>query len=119
MPLALSFAVFTALAFGASDFFGGIGAGRLGVARGTLITFAVAAVVAVIALPFAGGVFSADAVRWGLLAGVFEIAGLLAFYAALVAGALTVLVLLTTGATFLMQLGARWADPRRRGSDAA
>lgn len=86
MLVALSLAVFTALSFGASDFFGGIGAGRLGVARGTLTTFALAAVLAAIALPFAGGVFSADALRWGLLAGVFEIAGLLAFYAALVAG---------------------------------
>jgi peptide/nickel transport system permease protein len=38
---------------------------------------------------------------------------------ALVAGALAVLTLLTTGATFLMQLGARWADPRRRRSGAA
>jgi peptide/nickel transport system permease protein len=37
---------------------------------------------------------------------------------ALVAGALAVLTLLTAGATFLMQLGARWADPRRRGSGA-
>jgi len=33
---------------------------------------------------------------------------------ALVAGALAVLILLTAGTTFLMQLGARWADPRRR-----
>ncbi|MCL2796016.1 MAG: DMT family transporter [Microbacteriaceae bacterium] len=86
MLFALAAAVFSALAFGASDFFGGIGAGRLGVARGTLLTFALATAVALIALPIAGGAFSGSALRWGLLAGVFEIAGMLAFYAALVAG---------------------------------
>ncbi|MBN9305281.1 MAG: hypothetical protein BGO82_02220 [Devosia sp. 67-54] len=37
----------------------------------------------------------------------------------LVAGALAVLILLTSGTTFLTQLGSRWADPRRRGQDAA
>lgn len=86
MIIAVFVALASAASYGVSDFLGGLGALRLRVARSTLVGYLVATVVVALALPFSGGVWSAGAIRWGALTAVFAITGVLAFYAALVSG---------------------------------
>lgn len=86
MILAILTALAAAAAYGGGDFYGGVSAARLRVAPTSLITYGLAAATAAIALLFAGGAWSVAAVEWGALAGLFAIIGSLAFFAALVAG---------------------------------
>lgn len=84
LPVILS--LLAALSYGVSDFAGAVGARRLKVLPGTTVTYALAVVVLLIALPIIGGQWSYDAVLWGALAGLAAIVGFVAFYAALAAG---------------------------------
>lgn len=86
MILTLSLALACALAYGVSDFFGAVGARRLRVLPGTTITYVIALLTLLVALPIVGGAWSGETVFWGALAGVVAILGFLAFYAALAAG---------------------------------
>ncbi len=86
MLVAILAALGAAAAYGVSDFYGGLGAARLRVVRGTALGYLLATATAALALPLTGGVWSAEGTGWGVLAGVLAIAGMLAFYAAMVAG---------------------------------
>ncbi len=88
--LTVTLSLATALSYGVSDFFGAVGARRLRVLPGTTITYVVAMVTILAALPIVGGAWSAQTVLWGALAGVAAIAGFLVFYAALAAGPMSV-----------------------------
>ncbi|CAN5263538.1 DMT family transporter [soil metagenome] len=84
-------AVTAAVIYGVSDFFGGLAARRLTTLRSTLIAYACASGVIVVAWPFAGGAITPGAAVAGSVAGMFAIAGFLAFYAALAIGPISVL----------------------------
>jgi drug/metabolite transporter (DMT)-like permease len=86
MILAILTALAAAAAYGGGDFYGGVSAARIRVAPTSLVTYGLAGVTAAIALLFAGGSWTLAAVEWGALAGLFAIIGSLAFFAALVAG---------------------------------
>jgi drug/metabolite transporter (DMT)-like permease len=74
------------MSYGVSDFFGGVSSARLRVAPTSFVTYGLATAVAGVALLFAGGTWSVPAVAWGAFSGLFALAGTLAFYAAMVAG---------------------------------
>jgi drug/metabolite transporter (DMT)-like permease len=89
--IVLVMAIAAALVYGVSDFFGGIAARRLRTFPSTLITYAVATVVIVVAWPLVPGTWTVGAAGTGSLAGVFAIVGFLAFYAALAIGPISLL----------------------------
>lgn len=84
-----------ALVYGAADFFGGLAAKRL---RSIVVT-AVAALSGLVALliaqPFIGGLWTASAVGWGILAGVFGMLAIVLLYACLAIGPMSILSPLT------------------------
>jgi len=86
MILAVLLALACAASYGVSDFFGGVSSTRFRVAPTSLVTYGLATAGAAVGLLFAGGRWSAAALGWAGLAGLFAIAGTLAFYGALVAG---------------------------------
>ncbi|MFC4244304.1 EamA family transporter [Gryllotalpicola reticulitermitis] len=90
MLIAVFVALASAASYGVSDFYGGISSARLRVAPTSLIGYGCAAVTALVALMFVGGDWSLGAVGWGALAGVLSITGTLLFYAALIAGPISI-----------------------------
>lgn len=84
-----------ALVYGAADFFGGLAAKRL---RSIVVT-AVAALSGLVALliaqPLVGGLWTAAAVGWGILAGVFGMLAIVLLYACLAIGPMSILSPLT------------------------
>jgi drug/metabolite transporter (DMT)-like permease len=87
MLLALASSLF----YGVSDFLGGVAARRASTLVVTTITYLAATValgVAAVAVP---GVWSAEAVKVGALAGIAAVLGFVAFYAALAAGPISLL----------------------------
>jgi drug/metabolite transporter (DMT)-like permease len=88
-------ALLGALVYGSADFFGGRAATRL---RSIVVT-AVAALSGLVVLaatqPFLGGVWTADDVAWGALAGVFGVVAVALLYACLAIGPMSILSPLT------------------------
>ncbi len=84
--LTVLLALASALSYGVSDFLGAVGARRLRVLPSTTIIYLFALATILLALPIVGGAWSTQTVFWGAVAGVVAIAGLLAFFAALAAG---------------------------------
>lgn len=78
-------AVGSAVVYGVSDFYGAVGSARIRLIPSTTVAYAVAAPVSALAL-LIGGRWSWDAVLWGGLAAILATMGMLAFYAAMVAG---------------------------------
>ncbi|NEM89769.1 DMT family transporter [Galbitalea soli] len=91
MVLVVVLSLSAALVYGASDFLGGAAAKRLNVVSATTLNYALAAVVILLALPFVGGRWSGGAVSSGAIGGVLAIVGLLAFYAVLAIGPMSLL----------------------------
>ncbi|GAA4164019.1 DMT family transporter [Gryllotalpicola daejeonensis] len=86
MIVAVALALACGMSYGVSDFFGGVSSARVRVAPTSFLTYGLATVVAAAALLVAGGRWSGSALAWAVLAGLFAVSGTLAFYAALVAG---------------------------------
>ncbi|MGC9220337.1 MAG: EamA family transporter [Solirubrobacteraceae bacterium] len=83
-------AVLAALLYGLSDFWTGLASRALRVASASRLNYSVAAVVMLLALACTGGAWSTAAILWGSAAGVFALIGLLAFYAAMATGPMSV-----------------------------
>lgn len=81
----------SAIIYGVSDFFGGLGARRIAPILVSLVSFAVAIVPIAIATPLMGSVWSADAVWLGVIAGVAGALAIWAFYSALAIGPMSVI----------------------------
>ncbi|MFF2495371.1 EamA family transporter [Agromyces sp. NPDC058064] len=82
----VALALGAALAYGIADFLGGVAARRSTVFASTTVNYAFAAALLVVAVALTGGVWSAQAVVGGLVAGALALVGFLAFFAALAAG---------------------------------
>src|SRR3954451_1971593 len=89
--LAALFGVTGAMVYGAADFFGGLASRRLGALRAAGIAALAGLVVLVLALPFLGGGWSAEAVLLGALSGVAGAIALSLLYACLALGPMSVL----------------------------
>jgi len=81
----------SAIVYGVSDFFGGLGSRRLAPLLVSLVSFAVAAVPIAVLTPLVGSVWSPEAVWLGALAGVAGAVGIWTFYAALAIGPMSVI----------------------------
>jgi drug/metabolite transporter (DMT)-like permease len=82
----VALALGAALAYGVADFLGGVAARRATVFASTTLNYLVAAALLAVLVAATGGVWSAQAVASGLVAGVLALIGFLAFFAALSAG---------------------------------
>ncbi|AYF97104.1 DMT family transporter [Protaetiibacter intestinalis] len=81
----------SAVVYGVSDFFGGLGSRRIPPLLVSLVSFAAAAVPIAVLTPLVGSVWSAEAVWLGVLAGVAGAVAIWAFYAALAIGPMSVI----------------------------
>ena len=81
----------SAIVYGVSDFFGGLGSRRVSPLLVSLVSFAAAAVPIAVLTPLAGSVWSPRAVWLGVLAGVAGAIAIWAFYAALAIGPMSVI----------------------------
>jgi len=95
MLLALATSVF----FGVSDFFGGYAARRIPTMAVTTVTYFAATAVLAVAAAAISGVWSTGAVLVGIVTGAVALVGFVTFYAALAAGAIS----LVTPAVALLQ----------------
>ncbi|WP_204078617.1 EamA family transporter [Planotetraspora phitsanulokensis] len=86
MILAVALALLSAIAFGVSDFFGGLAAMRLRVVPATAIIYLFSTLILAIMVVLGDGVWSTASVLTGSVAGLFAIIGFLTFYAALAIG---------------------------------
>jgi uncharacterized membrane protein len=91
MFIVVALALGAAAVYGASDFFGSFAARRINVVTSTMVNYAVATVASIIPLLIVGGVWSPGAAWSGIIAGLFAVVGLLAFYAALAIGPMSLL----------------------------
>jgi len=81
----------SAIIYGVSDFFGGLGARRIAPILVSLVSFVVAIVPIAIATPLMGSVWSAEAIWLGVIAGVAGALAIWAFYSALAIGPMSVI----------------------------
>jgi len=91
MILIVVLALTSSLAYGTSDFFGGVAARRLSVLPATLVNYVFGTAVIGLALLFGGFTWSADALIAGSAAAVFAVVGFITFYAALAIGPMSLL----------------------------
>lgn len=90
MTVSAALAVLSALLYGMSDFVTGVASRSMRVVSATTVTYSVAAVVMLVSLAFTGGQWSTAAILWGATAGLFTIIGLLAFYAVMASGPMSI-----------------------------
>ncbi len=81
----------SAIIYGVSDFFGGLGARRIAPILVSLVSFVVAVVPIAIATPLMGSVWGPEAVWLGAVAGVAGALAIWAFYSALAIGPMSVI----------------------------
>lgn len=89
--MAAILALVSAVLYGTSDFLGTLGARRSGLVPSTAVVHVAAAVALLGLWPLAPGAWTPGVVVSGLVAGVLALAGMLAFYAALAIGPMSVL----------------------------
>jgi uncharacterized membrane protein len=94
MPAAV-LGLLSAIVYGSADFFGGVASRRIGAVRTTAVGAVAGLVLLLIALPIAGGTWSASAVGWGALSGVVGAAAVGLLYACLAIGPMSILSPLT------------------------
>jgi len=85
----------SAIAYGVSDFTGGVLAKRAHVFNVILLSQLVSCVILVLALPFWDGSFSLEALQWGMVAGVAGMAGAALLYRGLAIGRMGVVAPIT------------------------
>jgi len=91
MSLFVALSLISSVAYGTSDFFGGLAARRLNVLHSTAGTYVAGTVVVGIGLLAIGGEWTMDATALGAVAGVLAIVGFVTFYAALAIGPMSLL----------------------------
>jgi drug/metabolite transporter (DMT)-like permease len=82
--------LFTALSYGAADFFAALAARRMRVVIVTCAASLSGLIVLLVLLPFLGASFSQEAIFWGFLGGISSIVALLALYASLALGPISI-----------------------------
>lgn len=80
----------TALTYGAADFFAALASRKMRVVVVTCAASLSGLILLLLLLPFAGGSFSSAAVLWGFLAGLCSVVALLALYASLALGPISI-----------------------------
>ncbi|MFZ8756403.1 EamA family transporter [Microbacterium sp. HMH0099] len=88
--LSVVLALASAVAYGASDFFGGLASRRVEALRVILVSYPVSAVLILVAAPFVGGGLSLPALLWGSASGVATALAIWWFYIALAEGPMSV-----------------------------
>ena len=81
----------TALTYGAADFFAAIASRKIRVVEVTAFASMSGLVVLLLLLPFMGGTFSQPAFFWGLMGGLSSVVALLALYASLALGPISII----------------------------
>ena len=94
----------SALVFGAADFLGGLAAKRMSAVLATAIAALAGLIVALIALPFLGAVWSPEAVLLGALSGVAGAIAIGLLYASLAIGPMSILSPLTAVVSAIVPL---------------
>lgn len=85
------FGLCTALTYGAADFFAAIASRKIRVIEVTSLASLAGLVVLLLLLPFMGGSFSQSAFFWGLMGGLSSVVALLALYASLALGPISII----------------------------
>ena len=81
----------TALTYGAADFFAAIASRKVRVVVVTAVASLSGLIVLLLLLPFLGGTFSEQAIFWGLMGGFSSVVALLALYASLALGPISII----------------------------
>jgi drug/metabolite transporter (DMT)-like permease len=108
----------SALAYGVSDFTGGVLTKRVHVFTVILLSQLVSCAILILVLPFWDGSFSWQAVQWGVAAGVFGIAGAALLYRGLAIGRMSVVAPITAVLAAAIPLTFGLAVGERPGSVA-
>jgi drug/metabolite transporter (DMT)-like permease len=106
----------SALVFGAADFLGGLAAKRMSAVLATAIAALAGLVVALLALPFLGGVWSAEAALLGALSGVAGAIAIGLLYASLAIGPMSILSPLTAVVSAIVPLSVGLIAGERLGT---
>lgn len=80
----------TALTYGAADFFAAIASRKVRVVVVTAVASLSGLLILLLLLPFMGGTFSEPAIFWGLMGGLSSVVALLALYASLALGPISI-----------------------------
>ncbi|HET6736428.1 DMT family transporter [Mycobacterium sp.] len=112
-------ALTSALAYGISDFVGGIASRRVAALRVVLVSYPIAMVLLALLAAIVGGHVSEAAVFWGALCGVSQAFGVWWFYAALGAGPISVVSPLTAVLVAAIPVGVGLVMGERPGAIAA
>ncbi|MDO5629527.1 MAG: DMT family transporter [Mobilicoccus sp.] len=88
-------ALISALAYGVSDFFGGLGARRVPVLRILVAAYPISAVIMTVVALIVGGSSSSAGLAWGMFGGIALAAAAWTFYAALGSGPISIVSPLT------------------------
>lgn len=94
MPAAV-LGLLSAVVYGSADFLGGVAARRIGPVRTTAVGAVSGLLLLLLALPFAGGAWSAAALGWGALSGLAGSVAVGLLYACLAIGPMSILSPLT------------------------
>jgi drug/metabolite transporter (DMT)-like permease len=81
----------TAITYGSADFFAAIASRKVRVVVVTAVASLSGLVVLLLLLPFLGGTFSEQAIFWGLMGGFSSVVALLALYASLALGPISII----------------------------
>lgn len=85
------FGLCTAITYGAADFFAAIASRKIRVIEVTSLASLAGLVVLLLLLPFMGGSFTQPAFFWGLMGGLSSVVALLALYASLALGPISII----------------------------
>ena len=100
----------TAITYGSADFFAAIASRKVRVVVVTAVASLSGLIVLLLLLPFLGGTFSEQAIFWGLMGGFSSVVALLALYASLALGPISIISPL--GALVSAIVPARMMSPR-------
>lgn len=83
--------LFTAVTYGAADFFAAIASRKIRVVEVTALASLSGLIILLLLLPFMGGTFSSSAFFWGLMGGLSSVVALLCLYASLALGPISII----------------------------
>ncbi len=111
--MVMAFALAAAALYGSADFLGGMASRRARAASVLLISAPAGALVMLAAATLAGGPFVTAGLGWALAAGVAGGAGLIAFYAGLAAGPMSVVAPVSALVSTVLPVGVALAEGER------
>jgi uncharacterized membrane protein len=109
------FALAAAVLYGTADFLGGVAARRVSAIAVLSMSAPFGGLIVLAAAAMMGGHIQAPGIVWGLLAGAAGGAGLIAFYAGLAAGPMSVVAPVTALASTVLPVGVAIAQGERPG----